>query len=120
MKNQNFLRRLNHSFHGLKSAWDSERSFRTQVVITVLVLIALFILKPSIVWASIFCLVIGSTLAAELFNTALEAVIDVLHPEIHPQIGKAKDCAAAAVLVLSISSAIIFFIFLYQKFISNT
>lgn len=116
MKNQNFLRRLIFSLQGFKSAWSTEKSFRAQIVITVIALIALFFLKPSLWWSALFALVIGATLAAELFNTALEYMIDVVHPELHPQIGKAKDCAAAAVLVLSLASIIIFIFFLIEKF----
>jgi len=120
MKNKNFLKRLIHALQGLQAAWLSERSFRTQVIMTVLVLLSLIVLKPSAVWAALIVLVIGATLGAELLNTALEYVIDLLHPEIHPQIGKAKDCAAAAVLVLSFSSILIFLFFLYDKYMSNS
>lgn len=116
MKNQNFARRLIFSLQGFQSAWKSENSFKTQVAITVLVLISLIFLKPSLLWSSLFALIVGATIAAELFNTALEYMIDVLHPGIHPQIGKAKDCAAAAVLTLSISSIVIFVFFLFDKF----
>jgi undecaprenol kinase len=38
-------------------------------------------------------------IAAELFNTALEHLVDHLHPETHPRIRIVKDCAAAAVLI---------------------
>lgn len=120
MKNRNFLKRLTHALQGLQAAWVSERSFRTQVVMTTLVLLSLVVLRPTALWAALIVLVIGATLGAELLNTALEYVIDLLHPEIHPQIGKAKDCAAAAVLVLSFSSILIFFLFLYDKFIFNS
>ncbi|MFA6237606.1 MAG: diacylglycerol kinase [Bacteriovorax sp.] len=116
MKNQNFYRRLLFSLNGIRSAWKSEISFRTQTVITALVIIALIFLRPSVQWTAIFTLIIGATLASELLNTALEYMIDVLHPGLHPQIGKAKDCAAAAVLVLSLSSILIFLLFLYDKF----
>lgn len=116
MKNQNFFRRVVFSLQGFRAAWQSENSFKAQVVITTGVLVSLFILKPSIMWSAIFALVIGATLAAELFNTALEYMIDVLHPQIHPQIGKAKDCAAAAVLVLSLASILIYILFLISHF----
>jgi diacylglycerol kinase (ATP) len=48
-----------------------------------------------------------AVLAAELFNTALEQLADRLHPEQHPQIRIAKDCAAAAVLVVSIGAIVV-------------
>lgn len=116
MKNQNFIKRFKFSIRGLGYAWESEKSFRSQIVMTVLLLIILILLRPSLLWFSLFVVVIGATVAAELLNTALEYMIDFLHPKIHPQIGKAKDCAAAAVLVLSLSAIIIFIIFIYDKF----
>jgi len=43
-------------------------------------------------------------IAAELINTALEHLADHLHPEQDPRIKLVKDCAAAAVLVLSMGA----------------
>jgi undecaprenol kinase len=116
MKNQNLYRRIIFAFQGLKSAWLSEKSFRAQILMTLIVLVSLLFLKATPIWWAIIILVIGATLASELINTALEFMIDLLHPDYHPQIGKAKDCAAAAVLVLSVSSILIYLCFLYTKF----
>jgi len=44
---------------------------------------------------------------AEGFNTALEWLCDVAAPEYHPLVKKAKDVAAAAVLLAAIGSALI-------------
>ncbi|MDD4974960.1 MAG: diacylglycerol kinase [Bacteriovorax sp.] len=116
MKNQNLYKRLIFALQGLKSAWLSERSFRAQIVITFIVIVSLIFLKASLQWWAIIILVIGATLAAELINTSLEYMLDLLHPNYHSQIGRAKDCAAAAVLVLSCSAILIFAAFLYEKF----
>jgi hypothetical protein len=62
---------------------------------------------PPLVWAAL-CIVSGGVVfAAELLNTALEHLADRLHPEQHPDIRAAKDCAAAAVLLASISALLI-------------
>lgn len=45
--------------------------------------------------------------SAEAFNTALEQLADALHPERHPGIGRAKDTAAAAVLITAIGAMVI-------------
>ena len=50
---------------------------------------------------------IAAVIAAEAFNSAIEAVADRFGPERHPLIGKAKDVAAAGVLVTAIGAAII-------------
>lgn len=116
MKNQNLFIRFLYSLQGIKHAWGTEKSFRSQAIITLLLIPTIAYLKATPEWWAIFILIIGATLAAELFNTALEYICDLLHPDYHPQIGKAKDCAAAAVLVLSIASLFIFLAFLLGKF----
>ena len=49
-------------------------------------------------------LTIGSVIAAELLNTAVERAVDLCSPDRHPLAAWAKDAAAGAVLVLAISS----------------
>lgn len=46
-------------------------------------------------------------LSLELVNTALEAVVDLVSPQVHPLAKVAKDAAAAAVLVASIGAALV-------------
>lgn len=45
--------------------------------------------------------------AAEAFNTAVEQLGDAITRETHPLIGRAKDCAAAAVLLTSLGATAI-------------
>ncbi len=45
--------------------------------------------------------------SAEAFNTALECLADAVHPERHPAIGRAKDVAAASVLIAALGAAAI-------------
>lgn len=52
-------------------------------------------------------LAIGLVFIAEIFNTALEFLCDVVSPQIHPQIKIVKDVAAAAVLMAAIAAAVI-------------
>lgn len=57
-------------------------------------------------------LTIALVWSAELINTALEHLVDHLHPERHSAIKRVKDCAAGAVLVLSLASVAVFIAFL--------
>ena len=99
MKNQSFLLRLRFALAGLGHAVRAESSFRIQVGVFVLVIVAMLVLRPGPVWWGLVLLASSSVLAAELLNTAVEHLADHLHPEIHPSIRVVKDCAAAAVLV---------------------
>lgn len=53
----------------------------------------------------ILILCIGLVAAAEVFNTALEELVDLLHPHRHPRAGRIKDLAAGAVLIAAIAAA---------------
>lgn len=50
---------------------------------------------------------IGTIIAAELFNTAIEKLVDLVSPERHPVAGRVKDIAAGAVLICAVAAAII-------------
>ena len=57
-----------------------------------------------------WCLIVLSMMSvwtAEAFNTALECLTDLASPELHPLAGKAKDVAAAAVLITAVGAATI-------------
>ena len=101
MKNLSFAARLKFAFAGLAHAIAAEHSIRTQLLALVAVLGALAYWRPAPVWWAMVLLISSAVIAAELFNTAIEGLADQLHPEAHPQIRMVKDCAAAAVLVLS-------------------
>lgn len=100
-KNQPFHRRVGYALAGLRAAWRHERSFRTQSVFALAALGFLLALRPAPIWWALIGVMVGLVLAAELINTALEHLADHLHPDHHPRIGLAKDCAAGAVLILS-------------------
>jgi diacylglycerol kinase len=57
-------------------------------------------------WA-ILILTIMAVWMAEFMNTALEAVVDMVMPDLHPLAKVAKDIAAAAVLVGAIGAVLI-------------
>ncbi|WP_219115203.1 diacylglycerol kinase [Janthinobacterium sp. UMAB-56] len=114
MKNQPFFKRMGFALNGIAVAFRMESSFRLQCLATLMVVIVLACSKPAMLWWALLLLNCGLVLAAELFNTALEHLIDHLHPGLHPSIKIAKDCAAGAVLILSMSAVCIFVAFLFE------
>ena len=52
-------------------------------------------------------LCIGTVIAAELFNSAIERLVDLVSPEWQKVAGEVKDIAAGAVLVTAITAAIV-------------
>lgn len=65
------------------------------------------LLKLSTIEFAILVLTIGMVITLELINTMLEALVDLVSPEIKPQAKVAKDVSAAAVLVSAFVSLII-------------
>ncbi len=114
MKGQSLIRRLGFALSGLCAAFARERSFRTQLLAAAVMVTALCLLRPSLIWWAICLLAIGLVLVAELLNSALETLADRVHPERHPEIRTAKDMAAAAVLVASVTALLIAGVFLLR------
>ncbi|PHV29714.1 diacylglycerol kinase [Janthinobacterium sp. BJB426] len=115
MKNQPFFKRLGFALQGISAALRLESSIRLQCLAALMVIIVLCWSRPPLIWWALLLLNCGMVLAAELFNTALEHLIDHLHPSLHPNIKIAKDCAAGAVLLLSLTAVGVFVAFLLEN-----
>ena len=107
MKNRSLAERVGFAVAGWRAAWRRERSFRTQALIAAVALLALIILRPPPIWWAIVALTCALVLALELINSALEALVDLLHPGIHPEIKFIKDALAGAVLAISTAALIV-------------
>lgn len=107
MKGQTFRRRLGFAMRGLALAVRRERSLRTQLLAAGTVLALLLATRPAAVWWALLLLACALVLVAELLNSALEALVDHLHPERHPAVGAAKDIAAGAVLLASVGAVVV-------------
>ncbi len=98
------IKSFGYSFRGLFKIFREEQNLQIQslVAIIILILAAYMGIKP-VEW----CLVIMSislVVLAEIINSALERVADVLKPRIHVYIKEVKDIMAAAVMISSISA----------------
>ncbi|MBU2718030.1 diacylglycerol kinase, partial [Acidithiobacillus ferridurans] len=76
--------------------------------------ILLYWTGASLLWWGVGILLMGTVLAAELLNSAVESLADLVSPEYHPLVARAKDCGAAAVLVLSFTAVLIAALLLWR------
>ena len=115
-----FITSLSYALDGLFSAVKSERNLRIHII-AVLIAVALgFYLKLSVLGWGIIILVIGFVLVAELFNTAIERLGDEAANGMQKKlIKKAKDIAAAGVLLSAVTAIIIGILFLVIPFIQS-
>jgi diacylglycerol kinase len=107
-KQRPIIVRARDSVRGLGEAWRRERAVRTHLILSVVGLTTLSILGVQTVWLLSFVLLLVGSFAAELLNAALEAIIDLLHPAYHTEVGAAKDMSSAAAFVLNSSAAAVF------------
>jgi diacylglycerol kinase (ATP) len=104
LKNQPFSARLRFALAGIAHALRAERSLRTQAALLAGVLLVLLWFRPEPLWWALVALASAAVLAAELFNTALERLVDHLHPTLHEQVRIVKDCAAGGVLLAALGA----------------
>ncbi len=105
MKGRPLRERVGFAVAGWRAGWRREASFRTQTLIACVALLGLLVLRPQpIWWALVILVVVTLILAFELLNSAIEAVIDLLHPGLHDEIKAAKDMVAGAVLMISVAA----------------
>ncbi len=84
-----------------------ERNFKVDCACALIALILCALLQvPLWGWAAVV-VCIGVQLAMEAVNTAIEAVVDLASPQLHPLAKRAKDCAAGAALITACMSLVI-------------
>lgn len=102
-----FFRSFKYSVDGVIYALKYEQSIIIHAIATVSVIILGLVFHINRLEWILVLLAIGIILGAELLNTAIEAVVDMVTLEIHPLAKIAKDTASGAVFVLSIVAAAI-------------
>lgn len=117
MKSKNLLSSFKFAFNGIFCSFKSERNIKIHILATILVIIMGIGLKISLIEWAIIILAIASVIGSELFNTALEVVVDMFTKDYNEYAKKAKDIAAGAVLIFAISAGIIGFIIFIPKII---
>lgn len=112
------LKSFKFSFDGLKYAYTHEQSLALHVIVMVLIIACGigFQITP-IQW--VITLVMGALiLVAELFNTSIEAVVDMITEEYHPLAKVAKDTASAACFVVDMIAFGMWLVVFVPKIIS--
>ena len=86
----------------------SERNLRIHLFVAALVLITAYCLNFSITKFCILLLTIAAVISAEMFNSAIEFSLDaIFHNKYSRMVGMAKDIAAGAVMVVTITAVMI-------------
>ena len=109
------IKSFGYAFKGIATLFTSQPNARIHVTVLSLVILAGFFFKiERSEWLTIV-LISALVLSAEAMNTAVEFVVDLVSPDYHPLAGKAKDVAAAAVLLAAFGAVVIGLIIFLPK-----
>jgi len=101
------LHSFKYAFDGIFESFKSEKNMKIHILIMALVILAGFVFKISRTEWMICIILFGVVFAGEIFNTAIEIVVDMVMPHQNEKAKLAKDLSAGAVLLLAIAAAII-------------
>jgi len=102
-----FFKSLGYALKGIQSAIKYEVHMRIHLLVAATSIGFGFYINLSKMEWLILCLTINLVLFSELFNTALEANVDLVTKEKKPEAMLAKDVAAGAVLIASINAIVV-------------
>lgn len=103
-----------YSRDGIKAAWKSEEAFREEAIIA-LILIPVAVFLPVEITLKLWCVFsVLFLMVVEVLNTAIEACIDRIGPQIHEKSKLAKDLGSAAVLFSIVFVVIVWGLTLFE------
>ena len=107
MKPSRWLESVNCAIEGILWTARSQKHMRWHFLSAAAVLFAALFFKVPTVDFLLLTLAITVVLFAEIINTAVEVVVDLVSPDYHPLAKQAKDVAAGAVLLATCGAAVV-------------
>ncbi|RIY32682.1 diacylglycerol kinase [Psittacicella hinzii] len=101
-----FFKAFNYSIKGFKSAFKTEAAFRQEVFLAIILIPLGFCLGDGGVEKALLVCSILLIILCELFNSAIEAVVDRVSTDFHELSGKAKDLGSACVFIAIVIAVI--------------
>ena len=115
LKNKNFIDAWVNAFNGIIYSVTTQSNIKKQLVIAVIVMLISLLFDLS--RAEFLCLMFTIVLiiVAEMFNTAIETVVDLYTDLYHPKAKIAKDVGAGGVVIASINAIIVAYFLFFDK-----
>ena len=107
-KSSSVAESIANAIRGLKLAISSQRNFRIEVFITILVILSSLLLRFTLTDTCILILMIALVLVCELLNSVIEFTLDAVYKNNYSKLVEmAKDMSAGMVLLIAIISVIV-------------
>jgi diacylglycerol kinase (ATP) len=101
------LKSFTFAWKGILTCAGHEQNITFHILAAIVVIAAGYFFGISHVEWMVVMLCIGMVIAAELFNSAIERLVDLVSPQWNKIAGEVKDIAAGAVLVTAIAAAVV-------------
>ena len=95
------------AFKGMTAVFRSEPNMHLHVLASMVVFVMAYTFEVTRTEWCLLVLCVGLVWMAEIFNTSIETLTDLVSPEQHVLAGKTKDLAAGAVLMAAITAVVI-------------
>ncbi|KXH84797.1 diacylglycerol kinase family protein [Chryseobacterium kwangjuense] len=105
-----------NALRGILLMVKTERNFQLELAAFFINIFLIFYFKLSAVDTALILMVSLAVLSAEIFNTAIEKICDIVQPDFDQRIGFIKDITAGAVLVMAAGSFVVGVI-VYWKYV---
>ncbi|NQT33439.1 MAG: diacylglycerol kinase [Candidatus Omnitrophica bacterium] len=110
-----FIYSVNFALEGVVHTLRSERNMRVHFLLGFLALIAGVYFNLPAVEFMLLCFAVSFVLVSEMFNTAIEHVVDLVSEEYHPLAKLTKDIAAGAVFVSAVNAVIVGYMLVVKR-----
>ncbi len=101
-----FIDSVDFAIQGILHATRTQKHMRYHFCAAILLLVAVLFLRISALEFTVLSLSVAFVLFAEMLNTAVEAIVDLVSPDYHPLAKVAKDVAAGAVLIAAFGAGV--------------
>jgi diacylglycerol kinase (ATP) len=116
MKPKGYLNSINCAIEGIIHAAKTQKHMRNHFLAALAILVAVLFLQVTTLEFTLLAISISFVLFAELINTSIELLVDLVSPDYHPLAKLAKDVAAGAVLLAAIGASVMGYLILSHYF----
>ena len=113
----NLLNSFKYAIRGVLNATQGQRNIKIHWLAAGMIVMVGFYLDFNYVDWCIAVIMIGVVISAEVFNTAIEAIVNFISPEKKIEAGRIKDLSAGAVLLVSVGALFVGVLLVSSKLI---
>jgi len=106
------------SLAGLRRGWQ-EQAFRHEALVLLIMPLALWIIRPGLVWSAALLAAWLLVMAIELLNSAIEETLDLITKDTNIHVKYGKDLASAAVFFAICANGLLWVVMLWGRYLSE-